>query len=554
MRARIWLLLGCAACAGLSLARFGFAFPRDNNVFHVPIVLGLMDLAQFADDPAMQSLHDFTAPIYRLMALVASEDNIGALFLAAHVLTRFASMVALLIAALGIAGRGAGAALCALAALDVLNGYALIGGHGLFIDYFTHSEMALPFVVAALHLMARGRTVAALATCGVLFNVNAFVAVWTGVALLGAAWRRAGGPGPVGMWNRGLALAGVLALPTLAWILRVQWGAGPHPVADYRGFLRFYFPGHFFIDAADATAMACLAGLVAIAWLALGMLGERGQSWRGALAASVALLAAGAVVPLLTGSPTILNLHLFRSAGMLHIVAMVALVALAAAAAAPGVGALRRLGVLGTLLPLAISVAEPIAVAASLAACLAISVPSGRAAQWRKVGAGFLRAMRRGGGQRILRPGMAMVLLLLLGLERTAVGAWQRSVAERQSRASREDFAAVARWAREATPVGATFMVLGRAPGVEAFMFPVLAHRRLYVDRWSGAAVLWRPSVHAEWRRRLEAQRGIATMASAQRFGCEAGIDYVLAFGPPGAAAAFAHGAVAAVPVACDGR
>ncbi|MFC7554797.1 hypothetical protein ACFQU7_25150 [Pseudoroseomonas wenyumeiae] len=107
-----------ATLAGaISIGLQGFAFGINNNVFHIPIVLGYQHLAQFAGDPAIQSLNRFASPIYPALALVADEGNIEGLFLACHILTRVLTFLGLILIVTASGVRGGWRLLLALAAL-----------------------------------------------------------------------------------------------------------------------------------------------------------------------------------------------------------------------------------------------------------------------------------------------------------------------------------------------------------------------------------------------------------------------------------------------------
>ena len=65
----------------------------------------------------------------------------------------------------------------------MMNGFSAAGDGGLFINYFTHSELANATNLLAIWCAARGRFTEAFACNGVTFFLNAFMAVWNAVPL-----------------------------------------------------------------------------------------------------------------------------------------------------------------------------------------------------------------------------------------------------------------------------------------------------------------------------------------------------------------------------------
>src|SRR5262245_57303007 len=74
-----------------------------------------------------------------------------------------------------------------LGSIGFLDGYTHAGTGGLFVNYFTHSEIANGTALLAIYFAARGRFTAAAFTLGVTFFVNAFVAVWIAPLLVAIA-------------------------------------------------------------------------------------------------------------------------------------------------------------------------------------------------------------------------------------------------------------------------------------------------------------------------------------------------------------------------------
>src|SRR5690606_11619165 len=71
-----------------------------------------------------------------------------------------------------------GAALAVVAATPWLAQLSVIGGHGLFIGYFTHSELSWGPLLGALVAAQRRRLGLAGLLCGITFCLNFFVGLW----------------------------------------------------------------------------------------------------------------------------------------------------------------------------------------------------------------------------------------------------------------------------------------------------------------------------------------------------------------------------------------
>src|SRR5262249_59897478 len=84
------------AASVVSLVRSGCPFDIGNNTFHIPIVLKFTELPQFADDPFVLSLRNFVIPIYPLLSLFATGDNVAFLFIGGLIATHVLIFLALL--------------------------------------------------------------------------------------------------------------------------------------------------------------------------------------------------------------------------------------------------------------------------------------------------------------------------------------------------------------------------------------------------------------------------------------------------------------------------
>ena len=174
----------------LSLSASGYEFGIYNHAQQVPFVLRLDEDPRFAADAYYQSYRHFVSGWWLAVRQVATEQNVEVIFLGSHIAARLAAF-----AALAQFFRGCaiwhpfmlGIGLLTAALSPWLLGYSSIGEHGLFIEYFTHSELTWPLIVfALLSLQTRRYSVAAACAAGI-FLVNAFIGIWiVGIAIRSA--------------------------------------------------------------------------------------------------------------------------------------------------------------------------------------------------------------------------------------------------------------------------------------------------------------------------------------------------------------------------------
>src|SRR6478752_282040 len=210
----LWLaaLLGTL----VSLAATGFVFGLNNNLFHLPIVADLYNEPQFARDAFIQSLRHYAAGPWMLLAGSATYIEPYWLFLGLFAASRFIAVAGFLYCArlVGIEKLSQQLVFALLiATTHLLRGGSMAGDGGLFINYFTHSEIANGLFLFALAFAFRNRIVAAMAMTGLIFFVNAFFGVWTafvlGIVFLVQIWR---GELP---WRKALVQGAIGAVPAM---------------------------------------------------------------------------------------------------------------------------------------------------------------------------------------------------------------------------------------------------------------------------------------------------------------------------------------------------
>jgi hypothetical protein len=359
--ARTGAALGLAALAflfaWLCIAVQGFNFGINNNIFHIPIALHLYDLPQFAQDPFYQSLRKFVSVFWPLVGVIADESNLEHLFFELHLAAYAATFSALIWLLIRLGCNAFWQILLALsiAALSpILQGFTRIGVAELLPAYLTHSEFVHPFLLVAIGATVLGRPALAFASVGLLFNLNAFMAVWIGFvavfAFLASAWfSQQSVPIVLRRLVRPLALGILLALPTTLWILSTVMAAEPLPAGfDFRVFLREYFPDHTLIETAGPRALLELLCKFAVAGAGLEVLRIQRlmampciNTLKALVIGSLLLFAVGVILPYITSAPLILNLHLLRSVLLIHWMAVV--IALATALLRIQQGSLTRM-------------------------------------------------------------------------------------------------------------------------------------------------------------------------------------------------------------------
>ena len=523
-----------AVAAVLSLGMTGFEFGIYNNLFHLPVIARLYDEPQFAGDAYIQSLRFFAAGPFLLLRGVDRWVALPDLFLVLGWVSRALSFAGFLLCGrlIGVESRRDRAVFAALLVVcNLVQGFSLAGDGGLFINYFTHSEMANGLCLVTMYLACRGRVGAAFAANGAVFFLNAFIAVWNAVPLLLIVLlllrqRRLSLRQLVTQGATGLAVFLVLAAPVVANVVaNPEYGL---PTGyDYRVFLVEYWPFHFLFGPnllADKLALATVLASGVLAFVALGRLGRRSASgFQAALWGYVAVYLAGALAPYATSSAAVLNLHLLRSSTGIHLFAALGGVALIvgwmgsadrvrARVLAPGLGIALCTGKV-------LAIATPLVILAGLMPWVARMPP--------------VRALAR----------HKVAVLVLLAL---MMWVWPRHAAQ-SARASR-DFAAaskqwqaVGQWARMSTPRDATFLLPTsniqedwlrhddtNELAVGSEIFDYASHRRVWVDFRRGAAAMWSPSYYRVWHARIGPVIQARTTAERLALAADAGVGFLV--------------------------
>ncbi|MDB5775198.1 MAG: hypothetical protein JWP38_1331, partial [Herbaspirillum sp.] len=308
----------------ISLVFTPFMFGTSNNIFHIPYVLNFAARPEFANDQFYQTLKYFTSVVWPVMRLLATETNVYWLFFAAQVISRASAFVALafMLVALGVRSRGVILLGLVIAAVSPwLRGASLVGQHGLFINFFNHSEFTWPFIIAALLCTLRRRYIWAAVLAAVTVSINAFVGFW--LLLMMAACVLCCKPRPtIAACAKATLLLVMLTLPIALWIKSALAAPGSGADVSFTEYVRLYYPYHFLIEAAQGARIknllfVLIAGIVASRWIA------NGHFWRVAVATAAAIFLVGTFLPYLFDIRMIFNLHLLRVDGVFQLLCIV---------------------------------------------------------------------------------------------------------------------------------------------------------------------------------------------------------------------------------------
>jgi hypothetical protein len=561
IRAQVVILLTTGFAAALSIATQGFIFGYSNNVYHVPIVDHWLGSPVFSGDPFIATLNYYVSGLWGVLGYLRLPVSTESVFFGFHFLTRWATLL-VLCAIAKHSGIQRLLGLCGLAfwfgVIPLLRGLTPLGKSDLLPVFFTHTEMTTPLVLWALLLAARRRFLWAFGLTGVIYDINAFVAVWTASALIVALlWlmrfeadrqRLVIGSG------LGITLAAALALPVAYWMMLVFTRQPQYPAFDYVEYLREYFPDHFLIGAARPSDVIMLLAIGVSAAFAIREL-DGSKVWRAAFLGFCLVFSAGVFLPAVSHSATLLNLHLLRVDGLLRVNAVVLLAILAARKLTGGEA--ERLASAGALLMLSLPNPAGIAFAAVLlvasgrqssvperavwiVVCVAVIAAGMTDFKKESVAEGiltisYLVAQGALGGGRL--PG-SLVLASLVGLTSTVYTAHFVARLRGEDVALRHAVKQGGTWAKHNTDASAEFLVpveLKQRNGLpslnvslETDDFGLWAKRRLWVSAKQGAAVMWSPSYYWTWRTRVHEVEQLGDLADRVGYACSHGIDFVV--------------------------
>ena len=499
--------LGIALIAGaLSMLRAGFNFNRNNNAFHIPIVLEFEQYAQFKADEFIHSLKGFVTPIFYFISLVCKENNIHDLFFYGTFLTHVLTIFSLLCLAASVGIRKfTDQSLLALIIVAARTSYwaSPVGGDGMLIDAFTHSEIARVFFLLCCAALIADKIILAGLFAGLTFAVNIAFGIW--ILLIAA----------------GFLAPQLWALGTTIWILsRAELGVATD--FDYVEFLRGYYPKHFFIGPSLGWPLIQVVAATGAALIASRRL-ARGTESRRIIGLIAGLFILGIVIGETSRSRELLQLHFLRLDGSLMLLATaLSGAALLRAGQSGGVLGLVGAGLGG--LALILGIWPLVLLALLLAGTLAGEAMLRRALPGKLVVWATSRAL-------VVAAGLGFAALCIgtnvaVYVQRTTppLGV-PDNIHLAGSGAVVPDWLDVQRWARAQTPEAAIFLL----PASISDDFRVGARRRIWVGMKDGATAMWAPRTYRQWKQRADEVRGLGQdLPASLAYACAHSIDYAV--------------------------
>lgn len=299
------------------------AFPEDNNVFHIPIVLDYAASAEGPHDAFHYSLKHFVSFFWLALSGITNEDNIRRTFIIFHSVTVVLTVMgayAIALAAetpkkIAVAGIGM------LAFAFVSRKEMSLGGGELLAHYLTHSQLAIALCLFSLALAVRERWLWAALVVGLSSNINFFLSCWLTLNLILARamiGTRLSGHLP---W-RDCLIIGIIslvtALPTIIWIIWVFFDTrGPVPEFSFTEFLYSYYPYHSFFHLQIGPSIAFLSLSTAVCVISAKEISSA-KPLVVLMVAAVSTVLISCVLPYLLDSRWIQNLYPLRYVGVVH--------------------------------------------------------------------------------------------------------------------------------------------------------------------------------------------------------------------------------------------
>ncbi len=530
--------LSAAIASLLSIAATGYVVGVRNDIYYLPIADALYNEPQFSGDAFIQSLRYFSSGLWILLSGIAKHTDIRWLLFCLNYLSRFLAFSGLLACAtlLGVRRRQEIILLAALlCATALLRGQSLAGDGGLFINYFTHSEIANGLTLLILFMLIRGWLVVALLTNGLVLFLNAFIGVWDAIMLAAVSlamalrgeinWRDAWLKGSIGT-----LLGTLVAAPAIHNILsNPDFGTRIH--FDYVSFLREFWPYHFIFSDVPIYEKLSLASMVALGIVAFIALGRQAQLFLVAVGAFIAIYLFGIVAPYITHSALVLNLHLLRVSTMLQFLVVLGPLVLTTKWCFSDDIACKSLSPVLILLlctPIRMgTIQPPLNTAGALLVVAAAYYPGVQARIPRLL---FDR-----------RVGLLALALVAIGFVATVANS---AIKNARTQAWINEWTAIGNWARSNTPPNDVFLLptwnfrganARIQPGsneddaaIGSDMFESIAHRSVWADFRNGAAVMWSPSYYDQWHQRITEVNSLTSFAAQIEYAKTHGVSYII--------------------------
>lgn len=557
------VILACIIATAVSLLATGFTYGQGNNIFHIPYVLELSRLPQFSDDKFYRSLENFASAILPAARIITTAENVERTFLALHATSRlltFFGLASLLLALGGREPRQITAAMLIAAVSSWLAGTSTVGGHGLLIGYFTHSEVTWFSVTAALAALCAERRWTMFVMVAITFAINAFVGFWLFFVLSVALIVQYGLTSFIRHCWRDYLAGILLCLPIAYWVASATKGQVTN--FSYIEYIRVYYPQHFLIEAADASSCLKLGGFL---WMGLmaGLTLPKPRLWLGVFLGCALLFLIGTFLPYVLNERYVFNLHLLRSDGLIQFIA-VALTCFTAtkilfdnnsskewplglAAIVPMFFPLSILGILTTCFSMTCLASKRVEIPPNGAPQSQISYLLIHAGWLIAAGLLLIAALGLTGWLKetrvapsilgliaaigvVLRPNTLARFrqgILFFALISVASILAQRAyiwiATKDESTKSRAPYLELARWVEAHGPNGPYLVPL---KGFEDFQH--LARRPVWVEWKQGAAVMWQSSFYHQWMSRYSEIQAIGSTEALFAYARKNGIKYVV--------------------------
>ncbi len=301
-----------------SVAAQSFNFPFSNNAHHIPFVLDYANSAEGPSDIYHQSLSRFISAFWVLIGSVATEKNIYAVFLAAHIFFRFLILFMIWKIARLLSDNKALYTILPVLFVAFFPGLfnnSPVGKSEIFASYLTHSQAVIAVVLVGWFFLIKRQFLAAAILTAIAFDFNAFVGIWLGVV--------AGCTMIYTNWHRGiayltlhavkmLAIFLVVASPVIIWLLHSVLSVPPVEDFDYRSYLADFYPYHnyFVYHLQETTAFLVFLGVgnLTLRWTGLEYNESKGKTVSVIFITYSAIFLVGMALPYVTGNRLILNL------------------------------------------------------------------------------------------------------------------------------------------------------------------------------------------------------------------------------------------------------
>jgi hypothetical protein len=512
-----------------------------NDLYFLPIARALYDLPQFGHDAFIQSLRYYASGPWMLLSGVARSVDVSSLFLVFDYLSRLIAFIGFLLCGdlLGIRSwRDRSLFAVLLCATALLRGQSLAGDGGLFINYFTHSEVANGLMLILLYCTIRGLVLPAFLVEGTIFFDNAFMGVWGAVLVVAVLIARRdhlnlSARSCVIQISIGAICALALSLPVVWNILRNP-DFGRHLQFDYVQFLELFWPYHFIFRDIPLTDKLSYFCLVIMGLLSLITLGHAARAILAAFAGLLILYLVGILLPYLTHAPILLNLHLLRVSSIIQILAVLGSCALAVTwwSSSDPIKSNWLAPILLLLIgaPMRMTTAQPIVILSIISAIILLA----RYPEVARKLTGRLKQIQ-------IPIKNAALALIIIGMVVVAI---YNKTNNAKAESWIDEWTRLGQWARSSTSPNAQFLiptwyfrgqegrVIAGSPEDTAVLnapgFEAEAERRVWVDFRGGAAVMWSPSYYQEWFNRVEQVNALHSHEEQLEYARRNGINYVV--------------------------